>query len=771
MALVPQAPTGASLWVPQAMNFKSKKTTVSVYVPLATERPFQPPVALPFRAQNNTSKQAPEKTTRIHERKSRRDLWEEGLERSSEKRKRSYISISSDEGDDGSDDAQIINQLERAFENLGNIGVRDISQATNQLERALESLGEIEIYSIRSSPEANHDELQSSASQAEQPLQGSFQSTNQHERASKTTGDVEIYSIHSSPEASSDELQSSDDEASRSLGDPFQITKIAWSDEEKEVLCVLRRWYANTRHEMDKAFKSYFPDSPTTKRTIQGIQSYWYHMRRDYLRKRRHHRPWYDVYLDTEFEDTKGIWLGVRQKLEACAEAVGITLQRREVGSDEHLKESGPSYRKWLQTREERTPSSLRSTEMRSLSKSPLAGRCTLEPNKALQKPLQEVGETYGSRYQSESEDELTMCHSSPTARPIIPPSLTPISSGSSAPGKRPSPAILYRCYDNKSAGVNSPNGFTAGLFTGLGSKPQVPPPSSALDPLVKFFVGHHVWPQEMQRRQKLRLNESSSNESSSASSTPSSPLISVGDSLIWALHKAMESHKARREPHIAVLDGSKLSVDGTGFYPAAPIVGELKKSGSLRDMRYKAAAEYMVWGSIQKDAIIKDIDFSTFIEMISTQDTTAGGDLLRLGQFNGSSIAVVRAKFTAEGLLIDPYEGAALGRIAATLGIGPSTSNEAVQQAVFNIVQGWALTPSASSFEVMSIYFVDALLEACGKKNFADEDHKSYARLQMAFELGLSRAVEDLRKEKSRCGRKVKSQRNVRRRLFQDGE
>ncbi|KAF2840496.1 hypothetical protein M501DRAFT_991486 [Patellaria atrata CBS 101060] len=232
-------------------------------------------------------------------------------------------------------------------------------------------------------------------------------------------------------------------------------------------------------------------------------------------------------------------------------------------------------------------------------------------------------------------------------------------------------PAVFFRCYSEASAGSNTRTGFCAGFFQSFPSD-AIPDPITEADTLFNLFGAHHV------------LGHNSL-----------SPFISITDSFLWALHKALwtkDRHPAT-SPRISVLNAALMPGP---VFPGRRVVPELRRCGLLRELRgfrakYKGQCEYFVWATIDSGAIVADVGLEDIVSL--AQGYPGVGDVLRLDVLRASrSLRFARRKFLLNRLRLRGDVEAAIGHLASALGVGPETAGPVISAVVYNIVQGWAL-------------------------------------------------------------------------------
>ncbi|KAF2664946.1 hypothetical protein BT63DRAFT_80872 [Microthyrium microscopicum] len=202
-------------------------------------------------------------------------------------------------------------------------------------------------------------------------------------------------------------------------------------------------------------------------------------------------------------------------------------------------------------------------------------------------------------------------------------------------------PALLFRKWGPKSAGLNSPSYFRASEFQlPIGRMPTPIPPESSY---FKQRLAHHM-----------------------ARSPTGTPFISTSDSLIWVVCKAFDDLESGVNPHEINLTLIDSRESKTAFSPVyvAPLYKALKKKRDghvpTAHLRYSASTEWVFWAEIAK----------------GLQATVTLADLYYLSSQSSSVATILRLDILEKSRKITK--------------IFPTNRPAVIEAGVYAIIQGW---------------------------------------------------------------------------------
>lgn len=273
-----------------------------------------------------------------------------------------------------------------------------------------------------------------------------------------------------------------------------------WTEDERTVLSILKRWYEQSWDECEVIFYEYFRAEfkrrmePPTRAVILSTQ--WSH-----LKRLQTNNEFLTVIYGVTFDDPEGTYAAIRNQIEQIAAAQGIDIHPAQTENPiDYLPKS------------KMTPSPFR---RRAGSHIPALLRSRADQEILTQPPL--VKDTRGYLKQqvpsppspSQSEDhDGTIFETPPTrshqqeAPRCQPSTAVRDASGAMSSAKciasTEAPVILYRCYDELSHGTNSPELFRAECFK---SSPNVVPVPVQDYAMFLIFVSNHIWHHKVVRR------------------------------------------------------------------------------------------------------------------------------------------------------------------------------------------------------------------------------------------------------------------------------
>ncbi|KAJ9643920.1 hypothetical protein H2199_003786 [Coniosporium tulheliwenetii] len=442
--------------------------------------------------------------------------------------------------------------------------------------------------------------------------------------------------------------------------------------------------------------------------------TYWADLRTG----RRSDPAWDAVCVDTPFHDPIGRWTDLRAKLECAGQVAGVNLQQKQ---EDNM---------W-----EPTPKKPRSKDQANLANGGGHKSAVDTPDQSSdsdrsedynlwaldrehQRPITKRPAALKPRGRSTASQTAPITPQTSSSRPLT----NPDPSFSSQFNQEVMPQLFYRKYDNFSAGHNSTQGFVAGQYHRL---------------------------------------------------DVATPFISVTGSFIWVIYQALKSEPSS-QPSVALVDATAANRDGWA-YSVQSIMSNLKKTGFVTGIRYKATQEWWIWAEIKAEAIVH------VASLADLADDPEINQLLMLDELRSSNnLTGFRNRLQDSPRALDVEICAALGKIIALLRLDPRRHAVFISQLIRDITSGWFIFAQdidedddfvSSSQDHNAQAFMDAF------KNSTDQDRALWDgeedALHRAFVHGMDLAAITMEKEKSfferKAGRKRRSEeghgRNSRRR------
>jgi hypothetical protein len=306
-----------------------------------------------------------------------------------------------------------------------------------------------------------------------------------------------------------------------------------------------------------------------------------------------------------------------------------------------------------------------------------------------------------------------------------------------------PIPSLLFRTYNVNSGGSNFPNHFRAGFFDNLPD--EIPAPPASQDRFFIHSIGRHL------RRDRFQ-----------------SPFISFSPSLVWIVHKALESvgtgtgdnTLSAQQVNIAAVDGTM--ADTSRLWHAKPLLLEVRKlnNGTFwpdKYNKYCASTEWIAYGEVS--GVLATTTLSHLQKLATEVDSVE--KILRLDIIRSKPrMYMLRNEFFTTQVTLAHSTIIGLAYILLAFHITPDSSTQVIEAGVYTIVQGWALKVANDSildeaFNQWLYYFFQQT-----KDNSASNSVKiDVAR--KAFKAGGLHAKEDLESEARRYCR-VSARNNI---------
>ncbi|KAL2850035.1 hypothetical protein BJX68DRAFT_266830 [Aspergillus pseudodeflectus] len=223
--------------------------------------------------------------------------------------------------------------------------------------------------------------------------------------------------------------------------------------------------------------------------------------------------------------------------------------------------------------------------------------------------------------------------------------------------GEETTPRLLYRWWNVNSQGVNRRDLFIAGLF---------------MDPCTPVYPSNSIPDNEFRQRFLDHITP-----------TPDpSPFISTFRSALAPVHRALRGQEGAT---VSIIDRTKLKPDSKIFSAK-----EFVKKNFVRipGSRYDGRGEYLIWGSIQNDAIICSFKITTLCGIAANDPDIKR--FLQLESITASENAGKRLhrEMKKSAMDLNQRTGAAVGRLLSSLGV-PCEYYKAVSE---GLAHSWRL-------------------------------------------------------------------------------
>lgn len=294
----------------------------------------------------------------------------------------------------------------------------------------------------------------------------------------------------------------------------------------------------------------------------------------------------------------------------------------------------------------------------------------------------------------------------SPTQYRRAPPTEEPYTDVSEQDAHPWLPSLLWRYWDSSSQGHNSASGFKSGRSAHARVPPRGPPLCKNLE---WMDVLEHLNPSN---RLDHRIH---------------TPFISTSSRLLWLLRKALR----KQDPSgcISVIDSSVL--DPQGVYYVPPFHTELKKRFVFNNgaQYYKGISEHLVWNEIPLSAMIKTISLDDFCAFVNNN-----GDVKRLMRLDKvasrSKLDEISRTLKRDCVRITDSIAVAISELVMFFGLGHTSCRENLSHLVYEIAQGWALTPESvaqSSWQTKAKWFTHTICRRSDEPVDFTEQSKIY--------------------------------------------
>ncbi|OQO01091.1 hypothetical protein B0A48_13334 [Cryoendolithus antarcticus] len=152
-------------------------------------------------------------------------------------------------------------------------------------------------------------------------------------------------------------------------------------------------------------------------------------------------------------------------------------------------------------------------------------------------------------------------------------------------------PELLFRYWDSKSQGLNSPERFVCGRFMNAKTRPRSAPMAADLEwNDVINHLDHHK---------------------------ESTPFISTSSMLVWVLHKAMKCYElGERTGSISVIDTMHVAREEAFFVPPLHDATRKQRPYTNGGFQYRGSSEHLIWHEIRQSAIRHTFSVQDFVRL-----------------------------------------------------------------------------------------------------------------------------------------------------------
>ncbi|KAK4990131.1 hypothetical protein LTR50_002761 [Elasticomyces elasticus] len=403
----------------------------------------------------------------------------------------------------------------------------------------------------------------------------------------------------------------------------------SWTTEQRTILCLLRRFTDNSWDDVTKVFNKNFQ----TELRVSPLRAQYYE-----LCGQKTNEAWRAVFLESAAPDGVARWENELAELRLTARTVDVEL----------VFNNGTTV---AVTVTATVAAGRPRPKKRTLKQAKLGTKSNPKPKKV--KSLTDV---------------LSL------EPPAIPERLLPTEEArkNSAPTK----GLLYRFYDEKSQGTNSPTGFRAGAFANM--KGTLPRPLSITEPyLTSPCAENH-----------LNKNESPS------------PFISVTNSLVWIIRQMRQSPGQKTNPRFAVIDAAIVAEDD-GIYHV-PLFHKglcFQKVFDKGAWRCYGTHDWLVWAHIPQRAILHTVDMKDLDGLVAADRSVH--DLVRLQSLTSRDSFPLKIVpvMKAYPVYVLPRSIVAIAKLALLFGCTADSAPEHIAKMVEHIVNGWNLYADANTY------------------------------------------------------------------------
>lgn len=265
---------------------------------------------------------------------------------------------------------------------------------------------------------------------------------------------------------------------------------------------------------------------------------------------------------------------------------------------------------------------------------------------------------------------------------------------------------VLLRYWDSSSQGANSASGFKSGKSAHARVPLRGPPLCKDLE---WMEVLEHLNPSN---NSELRIH---------------TPFISTSSRLLWILRKALR--KGDPSGCISLIDSSVL--DPQAVYYVPPFHSEFKKCFVFDHgaQYYKGISERLVWNEIGSSAMIKTVSLDDFCAFVNGNREVKR--LMRLDKIaSPSKLDEISRTFKRDGVKITDSIAVAIAELVMFFGLDHTSDREKFSCLVYEIAQGWALTPESvaqSSWQAKAHWFTHTICRRSDEPVNFDQQSRIY--------------------------------------------
>lgn len=376
-----------------------------------------------------------------------------------------------------------------------------------------------------------------------------------------------------------------------------------WTTIQREVVCVLLKFYENPLSESVQIFNALFEKDLIECNFTQGISHHslrtqWYELYTSGS------AVWERVHIETLLSDESGRWEDLREEIEETAKLVGVTLIKRKFENFRDTSKFGSrpqKKQKGITASDDReSEDTVASFEKSLVAKNSIQkpGSLSLFTSRRSKTQRQRVStfstlpksRTYSVTPRRPQQHQNPRGSNQPSSNISSSTTTTPASSRNHSYNssiQAQTPSVLYRYWGTNSNGFNSLTQFVAGLFC---NNPQsIYTIASYTSDGIKTVTFNHL----------MRMKTSS-------------PYISASATLFSPLHRALRQEVPAA---VSIIDVSKL--DSTTLFSAQKIIRE-NDLGFAENYTYKGHNEWLIWREIPASAIICSFTVNSLLKIVN---------------------------------------------------------------------------------------------------------------------------------------------------------
>ncbi|KAF1933924.1 uncharacterized protein M421DRAFT_105 [Didymella exigua CBS 183.55] len=431
-----------------------------------------------------------------------------------------------------------------------------------------------------------------------------------------------------------------------------------WDDNERELLCILNRWYCGQdRTEELRIFAKIFNSITKLDIPSKRVRAQFENHLRLYGEEAY---PVFSRVFSVPFNDPEDSYAELRALVEAEATALNLDLKQRQ--GDSIVRSGTAKFAKSLKTRTYYQFLVQRVSEEEEWQ----ANQVAMTGNRIEAPPSLTTMSMAVSMPSEEDWKILTDFEQSPTLKVPEPPPLRP--------------HLTFRVWDAKNRTKFIDGSFVAQAFFENDWPRPFPAPIALDDPseVGKILTVLHL---------------------SKEGDTP--VYISTAASLLQALSYAMSMQR----PQLALIDLDAPGLQQTNkLHHAANVFPWLKSQGLARWARYKGHGEHLVWADIPSDAVLHVLNLENLIRELNSD--TDCHDLMHFNAFTSAAKTnTIASTLRENNVLLNTTTARALGKTAKAFGLNLGNFTlEHLQDFVARILDGWTISkPDNMDIHTMS--------------------------------------------------------------------